>query len=89
MERQYLKYSTESIDSAFKEVREGRFTCNAVSKTFIIYSVHRACGYKSHANCKCTSHVKCIDQPHQDLFSFESDNDEDYFCPECFLQGAR
>ena len=37
-------------------------------------------------NCKCTSHVKCIDQPHQDLFSVESDNDEDYFCPECFYK---
>ena len=30
-----------------------------------------------------------IDQLYQDLFSFESDNDEDCFCQECFLQGAR
>ena len=25
------------------------------------------------------SHLKCIDQLHQDLFSFESDNDKYYF----------
>ena len=30
----YLKYSTESMDSSLKEVREGRLTCNAASKTY-------------------------------------------------------
>ena len=34
MERQYLKYLTESMDSALKEVREDRLTCNAASKTY-------------------------------------------------------
>ena len=29
-----MKYSTESMDSALKEVREGRLTCNAASKTY-------------------------------------------------------
>ena len=35
-------------------------------------------------NCTSTSHVKCIDQLHQNLFSFESDSEEDYLCPVCF-----
>ena len=38
MERQYLKYSIQSMDSALKEIREGHLTCNAASK---IYSVPR------------------------------------------------
>ena len=35
-------------------------------------------------NCSSTSHVQCIDQLHQNLFSFESDSEEDYLCPVCF-----
>ena len=34
MERELLKYSAESMDAALKEVREGRMTCYAASKTF-------------------------------------------------------
>ncbi|KAL5467063.1 hypothetical protein EMCRGX_G031235 [Ephydatia muelleri] len=34
MERELLKYSAESMDAALKEVREGRMTCFAASKTF-------------------------------------------------------
>ena len=44
------------------------------------------CMWVQCTNCKCTTHVNCIDQLHQDLFSFESDNEEDYFCPECFYK---
>ena len=34
MERELLKYSAERMDSALKEVREGRMTCYAASKIF-------------------------------------------------------
>eukprot|EP00731_Ephydatia_muelleri_P023965 Em0016g236a len=36
MERELLKYSAESMDAALKEVREGRMTCFAASKTFSV-----------------------------------------------------
>ena len=57
--------------------------CSVKDIYHIVYPVHVGTNHKLQM---CTSHVKCIDQPHQDLFSFESDNDEDHFCPECFYK---
>ena len=40
MERELLKYSAESMDAALREVREGRMTCFAASKTFGVPVLH-------------------------------------------------
>ena len=36
-------------------------------------------------SCKSTTHVSCISLLHHNLFSFESDENEEYLCPECFF----
>ena len=40
MERELLKYSAESMDSALNEVSEGRMTCYAASKQFGVPVLH-------------------------------------------------